>query len=60
MRPVVVPHHQQDTLPHGPEVLPALVHVRHVVGDLKQQALPVLDLIEHLQQVPESTDKQRC
>ena len=38
--------------PEIPEVLSLGIHISGVVRDLKHQSLPVVDLLEQLQQVP--------
>lgn len=50
--PVVVSGHKQQVLPENAQVLGALRHIRHVVGRLKEQPLPVVDLHEENQQGP--------
>ena len=48
--PVVVSHHQQHVLPQVAKVFPPSVHFQSIVWNLKDEALPVEDLLEHLQQ----------
>lgn len=50
--PVIVSGHEQQVLPENAQVLGALRHIRHVVGRLKEQPLPVVDLHEENQQGP--------
>ena len=54
--PVVISDHQQDVLSQGSQVLSLVVNVGGIVRDLKHQPLPVMNLLEHLQQ---PSDKQR-
>lgn len=51
IRPVIVPDQQQYFLSQAPEVFPVLVNLRHSLGDLKLQSIPIVDLREQVQQV---------
>lgn len=52
-RPIVIFNQQKDMLPQGMEVVFAMIERRYEVRDLKLQPLPVMNLIKHLQYVPE-------
>ncbi len=52
-RPVVVPDDEQHVFPRGAQVLALRVHLGRVVWDLEHESLPVVDLLEQLQQRPE-------
>ena len=50
--PVIVPYDQHNVFTERSQVLPLVVHIHSIVGSLKHQSLPVMDLLEHLQKVP--------
>lgn len=51
--PIIVSDNQHDMFSETPEVLSLVVHIHGIMWCLKHQSLPVVYLLEHLQQLSE-------